>query len=365
MSGIELQIAKTLSQFKLDVNLVLPGQGVSAIVGASGSGKSTLLRCIAGLDAPHTGRIVVNGECWLDSETQHCVPVHRRSIGYVFQDANLFSHLTVRGNLDYGWKRITAAKRRVSYDEAVDLLGISALLERYPTRLSGGERQRVAIARALLTSPSLLLFDEPLSALDERSKSDILPCLERLHQELSIPMIYVSHAVREVARLADYLVSLQAGRVLAQGPLMEQMARLDGPFAADFDHGCVIAGHISAHDEDDHLSTFEFPGGQLLIAQSALTPGQQVRVYIPAADVSVTLSKPVDSSILNILPATIDAIVPQGASQWLLRLSLGENTHTVLLLARITRRSGRQLALHAGKKVFVQIKSVSLMRAQR
>lgn len=364
MTMIEARFHKTQGDFALDVDLSLPGRGVSALFGTSGSGKTTLLRCIAGLERPHSGRLVVNGETWQDSEQKNWLPPHQRAIGYVFQEANLFPHLTVRANLDYGWKRIAATERRVQIDDVVNLLGLESLLTRYPAGLSGGERQRVAIARALLTSPRLILMDEPLSALDDAGKHEILPYLERLHHELSVPMLYVSHAVREVARLADYLVTLKGGRVVSHGPLIEQMARLDATFVADAEHGSVIEGRVAGHDDEDHLTLLEFSGGKLMVGQQPLPLGQPVRVYIPAADVSLALIKQQHTSILNILPARIEEIVPQGESQLLVRLALGQGADRVPLLARITRKSGRQLALQPGLNVYAQIKSVSLMRAQ-
>ncbi|TPW09531.1 MAG: molybdate transport system ATP-binding protein [Halothiobacillaceae bacterium] len=217
-----------------------------------------------------------------------------------------------------------------------------------------------------------MLLDEPLSALDETGKQEILPYLERLHHELSIPMIYVSHVVREVARLADYLVVLRDGRVVSQGTLIEQMARLDTTFINDADHGSVIEGCVVAHDDQDHLTTLECGGGQLMVGRQSLSLGERVRLYIPAADVSLTLIRDQQTSILNILPATIEEIVPQGEAQLLVRLALGDGAEPIgailespRLLARITRRSGRQLALQPGLRIYAQIKSVSLMRAQR
>ena len=206
--GIQAQFKLSYSGFALDVDLALPGRGISAIYGASGSGKTSLLRCIAGLDRA-VGQLCVNGEVWQDES--HFLPPHQRSLGYVFQEASLFAHLTVRGNLDYGLNRLAPAQRKVSLDHALDLLGIAHLMERKPEGLSGGERQRVAIARALLTSPRLLLMDEPLAALDLPRKREILPYLERLHTELDIPLLYVSHSPDELARLADHLVVLELG----------------------------------------------------------------------------------------------------------------------------------------------------------
>jgi len=205
--------------FALEVDCEIPGRGITALFGRSGCGKTTLLRCIAGLERIARAQIRFNGDIWQDDT--HFIPTHRRSVGYVFQESSLFPHLDVRGNLEFGLRRVPAAQRRIRFDEAVTLLGLEALLKQRAQQLSGGERQRVAIARALLTSPQLLLMDEPLSSLDQTSKAEILPHLERLHDELSIPVLYVSHALGEVMRLADHLVMLDAGRVQAAGPLQE------------------------------------------------------------------------------------------------------------------------------------------------
>jgi molybdate transport system ATP-binding protein len=221
--------------FTLDIDVDLPAGGVTAVFGRSGSGKTTLLRCIAGLEQTLDGSLIVNGETWQDGSYRR--PVHQRALGYVFQEARLFPHLSVAANLDFGRRRIAESERRVSLAQVVELLGIAHLLERRPERLSGGERQRVAIARALATSPRLLLMDEPLAALDQARKQEILPYLERLHDELAIPVLYVSHSPDEVARLADHIVLMEDGRAVAQGPLTETLARVDLPLRLGEDVG--------------------------------------------------------------------------------------------------------------------------------
>lgn len=361
MSGVQASFRIEMGGFDLDVALSAPGKGITALFGPSGSGKTSVLRCLAGLERPQQGFLVVNGETWQDSRHGIWLPPHRRAIGYVFQDARLFPHLSVRGNLEYGLRRIPAASRRVSFDDAVALLGLDDLLQRRPEHLSGGERQRTAISRALLTSPSLLLMDEPLSALDEASKQDILPYLERLHRELSIPVFYVSHAIKEVARLADYLVLIGKGRVVAQGALHELLTLPELQGLGDDDRGSVIEAVVAGHDVDNHLTSLDFQGGSLWVGQQSLPIGHKVRVYIPASDVSLTLVRHQYTSILNILEARIEQMVPLGAAQMLLRLSLGDST--TALLVRITRKSTAHLALQPGLKVYAQIKSVSLMRA--
>lgn len=344
--------------FRLDVDLDLPSRGVSALFGHSGSGKTSCLRCFAGLDRPREGYLQVAGERWQDSARGDFLPAHRRAIGYVFQDANLFPHLSVRGNLEFGQRRIAARERKVALDQALELLGIGHLLERLPSALSGGERQRVGIARALVTSPRLLLMDEPLASLDLKRKQEVLPYLERLHEELDIPVIYVSHAPDEVARLADHLVLLEDGQVRASGPLKELLLRTDLPFASDDDAEAVIDGQASAYDARYGLVELCLPGSEarLRLPHAALQAQQRVRVKIKARDVSLSLQRAEGSSLLNLLPVTVDSWQVLDA-QVLLTLRLGEQR----LLARITRYSFDQLGIHAGQAIWAQIKSVSLL----
>lgn len=356
MTEIVARFSTRLGDFSLDVDLQLPGQGVIALFGHSGSGKTTILRCLAGLE--HVpGRLVVNGELWQDEKT--FLPVHKRPIGYVFQEASLFPHLTVEQNLGFGLKRISPSARHLDINQVVDWLGISHLLGRKPQRLSGGERQRVAIARALLTSPRLLLMDEPLSALDSNSKADILPYLEHLHDELAIPVIYVSHSPDEVARLADHLVLMEKGRVNACGPIAELMTRLDLSIARDREAESIIETVVDSHQPEYHLSQLSFPGGVVNTRMVSGAIGTSQRVRIHARDVSLSLKPHTDSSILNILPARILEFAPLTDWQVLVKLGLGEDA-SIPLLARITRRSAAHLDLKPGKKVFAQVKSVVL-----
>lgn len=342
--------------FRLDVALQLPGRGVSALFGPSGCGKTTLLRCIAGLTRPAEGRLLVNGESW--QEGPAFLPPHRRPLGYVFQEANLFPHLSIRGNLDYGMKRIAAAERRVALEQAIDLLGIGPLLERRPAGLSGGERQRVAIARALLTSPRLLLMDEPLAALDLARKNEFLPYLERLHDELEIPVVYVSHAPDEVARLADHLVIMDGGRTVASGPLGETLARLDPPLRLGEDAGVVLAGRVAERDRQWHLLRIEFAGGSLWTRDTGQALGQAVRLRILARDVSIARQPAAASSIVNCLSARVDALADDThPALALVRVRCGDAG----ILARLTHRSAAALALAPGADVWIQIKAVALI----
>ncbi|MDP1995769.1 MAG: molybdenum ABC transporter ATP-binding protein, partial [Gallionella sp.] len=274
-------------------------------------------------------------------------------------EASLFPHLSVRQNLEYGLKRIPPEQRRVQLEQAVEWLGLGKLIGRdSPAGLSGGERQRVAIARALLTSPRLLLMDEPLSALDAASKREILPYLERLHGELDIPVIYVSHALDEVARLADQLVLMEQGRVVASGALNEVLGRLDLPTAHLDDAGAVIEAGVAAHDEEYHLTRLDFSGGSLWVSKVERAIGSVVRARVLARDVSIATAMPHGSSISNILEARIDEIRDEGPDRVNLRMSVGSGK---LLLSRITRRSRDQLGLAPGMEVFAQVKSVALI----
>lgn len=354
-SGIKARFRAGFRTFSLDVDVSLPGQGVTVLFGPSGCGKTTLLRCVAGLQ-PAEGELRVDGEVWQDDN--NFVPVHRRALAYVFQETSLFSHLSVRGNLLYGYKRVPAARRRVAFEDAVSWLGVEALLERRPGGLSGGQRRRVAIARALLTSPRLLLMDEPLAGLDLRSKAEILPYLERLHGDLDIPVIYVTHSPDELARLADYVVAMENGRVLASGSLAETLARLDLPIRLGDDTGVVIDGTIAEVDAAWHLARVDFPDGSLWIRDPGLPPGRRARVRILARDVSLA-SAPGTTSIQNVLPAVVDAVADdEHASQALVRMRVGDT----VILARLTKRSASSLGVSPGKPLWVQVKSAALIQ---
>jgi len=300
---------------------------------------------------------------WQEPGRRRFIPTHQRPIGYVFQEASLFPHLSVRRNLEYGWRRTAETARRVVFDEAVGLLGIERLLEREPARLSGGERQRVAIARALLTSPRLLLMDEPLSALDEKSKAEIIPYLERLHDELAVPVLYVSHSIDEVARLADHLVLLERGEVRAAGPLGELFARLDLPIARSEEAEVVLDTVVAGRDEAFELTWLDFPGGRLSFYCGLPAVGERIRLRIYARDVSIALTERDDSSILNTLPAKVLEIADLDPARQLVKLAVGpEGGSTSSMLARITRKSRVHLGLEPGKRVFAQVKSVALAR---
>lgn len=356
-SFIEARLQLARADFALDVDLHLPGHGVTALFGPSGCGKTTCLRALAGLERAQ-GRVAVNRSVWQDDAQRQWLPTHRRALGYVFQEASLFAHLSVQKNIAYGLRRTPAARRKVPQERAVELLGIGHLLQRMPATLSGGERQRVAIARALATSPEVLLMDEPLAALDAQRKAEVLPYLEQLQRSLGIPIIYVSHSMDEVARLAQHMVLLRAGRVVAQGPVAELLSSLELPLAQGDLASAVVSARVQVHDGGDHLSTLAFDGGQLqLVMHRPRAVGTPVQLRVQARDVSISLTRPEDSSILNILPAQILGLREDGPGQAMVSLQAG-NTR---LLARITAHSARALRLQAGMPVFAQIKGMAIL----
>ncbi|MHB8473954.1 MAG: molybdenum ABC transporter ATP-binding protein [Gammaproteobacteria bacterium] len=356
MTDIDADLRLTRGEFNLAAQFQAPGYGITALFGASGAGKSLLLRSVAGLESAVQGQLHVAGECWQDSSRGWFLPAHRRPIGYVFQEASLFAHLSVRGNLEYGYKRVAPKARTVAWDQAIELLGIAALLQRQPTFLSGGERQRVAIARALLTGPRLLLMDEPLAALDQASKAEILPYFARLSAALAIPVLYVTHASDEVARLADYLVLLARGAVVAQGALTEMLTRLDLPIAHGDSAEAVLNAQVAEHDTGYQLTYLECASGRFAIPQIDAPIGSSARLRIAARDVSLTLAPPQGTSILNILPVRLIAISDDRPGQVMLAL----DANGARLLARITRKSLAQLHLEVGQALYAQIKSVAL-----
>jgi len=347
--------------FTLNADLSLPGDRVSALFGPSGSGKTTCLRAIAGLERAADAYVAVNGEVWQDDAQDIFVPAHQRAVGYVFQNAALFTHLTVAQNLNYGRQRVPVAQQRVPLEQVVELLGLAGLMKRQPGTLSGGERQRVAIARALATSPKLMLMDEPLASLDAKRKAEILPYLEKLRDQLHIPIIYVSHASDEVARLADHLVLLDTGHVTDSGVTGDLMTRLDLSLAHGDTAGAIVQATISSHEPAYHLTLADFPGGRLCVPQQMMGAGQSLRIRIQARDVSLTLAPQTGTSILNILPVTVTALSDDSPGQMMVRL---DATGTPLL-ARITRKSADTLGLATlqgtGQLVYAQVKGVAIL----
>lgn len=356
--AIQCELAR--GGFRLQLDLQLPPQGITALFGASGSGKTSALRVIAGLERTARGRICVGDALWQDSEHGHFVPTHQRAVGYVFQEACLFEHLSVEDNLKFGFKRTPPDQRQRDWGqvlELLDLLGVAHLRKRWPQGLSGGERQRVTLARAVAASPRLLLMDEPLAALDAARKAEVLPYLERVNAELQLPIVYVSHALDEVARLADHLVLMHAGQVQAQGETADLLSAVELPLAHGEGAGAVLHSTVVRHDEADHLTLTQFDGGTLTVPRHRAPVGSPVRVRVQARDVSLTLTQQTGTSILNILPATVLAVTPESPGQVMVLLQLGNQR----LLARLTQRSATALDLQPGKPVWAQIKGVAIL----
>jgi molybdate transport system ATP-binding protein len=359
---VEVCVEHRLGQFDLNASFTSQGR-LTALFGRSGSGKTSLVNVVSGLIAPRRGRVVVDGQILLDTDRNIFVPVHKRRIGYVFQEARLFPHLTVRQNLLFGrWFSSRQPGATAAFggdlDGVLDLLGIGHLLERGPSGLSGGEKQRVAIGRALLARPRLLLMDEPLASLDEARKAEILPYIERLRDEAGVPIIYVSHAMAEVARLATTLVTLDQGVVTACGPTAQVMSRLGvAGLSGAAEAGSLIEGEVTGHDAEFGLTRLTTRAGTLQVARSSAPIGARLRVRILASDVLISLREPVDVSALNILPGRIVEIGPRGQGSAVeLRLDCGGET----LLSRLTAKSASHLGLQPGSRVFAVIKSVSI-----
>ena len=358
MSALSVSVSHRLGAFALEVAFEAPA-GVTALFGRSGSGKTSLVNVIAGLLEPRQGRVAVGDHVLLDTARSVAVPRHRRRIGTVFQEGRLFPHLTVRQNLLFGRLFAPRGEPGAEPGAVVEMLGIGPLLDRRPAGLSGGEKQRVAIGRALLAKPRLLLMDEPLSALDDSRKAEILPYVERLRDEAGVPIVYVSHSVAEVARLADTLVVLDAGRVSAAGPAAEILSRLNvAPLAGAREAGAVLDARVASHDEAFALTTLATAAGPLRVPRVALPPGASLRIQIPARDVMLSLGAPLGTSALNALPATVAEIRPveAGGASADLRLACGD----AVILARITRLSLVEMGLRPGSAVFAVVKSVAL-----
>ena len=350
-------VNRRAESFNLNIDTVFPSSGVTAIFGHSGSGKTTFLRCLAGLTKPTKALIKVNNRVWQDDK--RFVKTHQRPLGYVFQEASLFSHLTGSGNLRFAIKRAGEPLEQAFYDKVIEILGISTALTRYPEQMSGGERQRIAIARALLIRPKLLLMDEPLASLDQARKQEILPYLEKLRSEIDIPIIYVSHSMDEIARLADQVIVLEQGQIAAQGELTQVFSRVDLPLHLQEQTGVIIKGQIIEQDKRWHLCKVAFAGGEIWVRDSGETLNAQVRTRILARDVSLALHPQEDSSIVNKLYGTVLEIVPdEDKAMCLVRLKVGNE----FIIARLTHRSAHKLDVQVGSQLWAQIKSVAIVR---
>jgi len=352
-----------VGKFFLDAAFTAPARGVTALFGPSGCGKTTVLRCVAGLLRLPDGFCSIDGEVWQDKNNAFA-PTYRRPIGYVFQEPSLFPHLTVRRNLLYGAPRGGVGARSIAFGDVVDLLGAALLLDRSPRNLSGGERQRVAIGRALLSQPKLLLMDEPLSALDRAAKEEIAPFIERLRDRHLLPIVYVSHDIAEVERLADHVVLMEKGRVIASGPLSDVESDLSLPLARAFDAGVSLNGVVEAYDADYGLLTLSVRGGRVVSPARAGAVGETRRIRIAARDVSLARERPGPSSILNVLPARLVSVRQVDLNEIVAALALGEEGVGERLLARVTRKSWEALELAGGAPVYAQVKAVALGAAQ-
>ena len=334
---IRLRHKLTKGDFVLDVDVEIPDAGITGIFGKSGSGKTTLLRCIAGLER---------------GASEAGLPAHKRNVGYVFQQPTLFPHLDVRGNIEFGAKR--AMSNRVDGSQVIDILRLGSFLDRKPDTLSGGEAQRVAIAAALLRSPDLVLMDEPLASLDRARKDELLPYFDRLHDELSVPVVYVSHDIEEIGRLCDHLVLLENGRVTASGDLFDVLSRVDVPLLSGRNAGVVL--WASAVEVEDGLTKFHFADGDIWVPGVFATDAAPLRLRIAASDVSICRERPSQTTILNVLRVTVDAVHRVDDAISLVRLDAGNQ----VLLARVTNRSVARLELKPADRVFAQVKSVTV-----
>lgn len=355
---LEVDIRHQFGGFTLEARFTTDS-GLTALFGRSGAGKTSLVNIIAGLLRPDRGKIVINGRVLVDTAQGIYIPMHRRRIGYVFQDPRLFPHLTVRQNLLYGRWFTPADERRESFEHVIELLGIGALLDRGPALLSGGERQRVAIGRALLTSPHLLLMDEPLAALDEARKSEILPYIERLRDANRVPIVYVSHSVPEITRLATTMVLLSDGKLAAVGALPAVMGRLDlFPLTGRYEAGAVLEMRVASHDEVYELTTLRSAAGALRVPRLDVDIGTSLRVHVRARDVLLALNPPEEISALNVLSGRVAEIGALDGAMADVRLDLSGET----LLARVTRLTLDRLNLVPGRPVFAIIKTVAIDR---
>ncbi|MDO8608383.1 MAG: molybdenum ABC transporter ATP-binding protein [Phaeospirillum sp.] len=355
---LKLSVRRRQGAFQLDVDLAA-GAGVTALYGRSGSGKTSVINMVAGLARPDSGRIEVDGKVLFDSAAGIDLAPERRRLGYVFQEHRLFPHLSVRGNLVFGRNRLPAAERGVDFDQVVEVLGIGSLLDRRPANLSGGEKQRVAIGRALLASPRILLMDEPLAALDSARKAELLPFIATLSRRFAIPILYVSHAMDEVLRLADTLALMDAGRVAVAGPLERLMADPAlRPLTGRYEAGAVVSAIVASHDAAYGVSRLSFAGGTLLVSRNDFPVGAKVRVRIHARDIAIAIDPPERVSIRNVLPAVVSSVTPADSFLVDVVLSCGGAP----LWVQITALAQAQLGLVPGMRVHALIKALTIAR---
>lgn len=359
MSQITARFKGQLDQFQLDVDFTIPSIGVTALFGQSGCGKTTVLRCLAGLERVDDGDLHINGEVWQDRS--RFVKPHHRPVGYVFQDANLFDHLDVKGNLLFGHKRSLKKRDGTSFEDVVRLMGLSALVDRPVQMLSGGERQRVAIGRALLSNPKILLMDEPLSALDRFAKEEIIPYLQKMHEALSIPIIYISHDSEEVERLADHLILMEKGKIVKSGPLLDMLSDPKLFIAKSSKTASVLEAEIKSFDDKDQLTRLQLSDKAFYVPGYVGAIGEKRRVRIVATDVSLALDKPSKTTILNVFSSKILEIAAIDEARYNVVLELG----TGKLIARISKRSLNHFGFQIGQTVYAQVKAVSMVERRK
>jgi molybdate transport system ATP-binding protein len=353
---LDVSLKSLQGNFSIDATFRSEAAGVTALFGRSGAGKTSIINMVAGLLRPDQGHIIAGGRCLFDSRTSLDLAPEKRRVGYVFQEGRLFPHLSVRANLTYGMRLTPKGERYVKFDQVVELLGLEALVERRPAKLSGGEKQRVAIGRALLTSPSVLLMDEPLASLDFARKAEVLPFIARLSRQFSVPILYVSHSLEEILNLADAMVVLEAGRAVASGKIEELMSRPDLQSLTGYaDCGVILSTVVQSHSEAAGLSSLRFEGEILKVPRLDVSIGSKVRVRIEARSVAIALVPPEQISVQNIIPATIEEITRKNGCLVDVKLDIG-----CPLLARITPHALADLNLAPGMRVFAVIKSVAV-----
>jgi len=353
---LEAKFKMNYPGFNLDVELNLPAKGVTVVFGPSGSGKTTLLRCLSGLERAPSGTLKLDDQVWQDEGI--FIPIHQRKVGLVFQESRLFPHLSIQQNLLYGYQRTQSVERNLHLDEVVEVLGLAALLKRAPDKLSGGEKQRVAIGRALLTSPKLLLMDEPLASLDMQRKAEIIPFIKRIEDEFKTPIIYVTHSVDEVLQLVDTMVILQAGKVANFGPVQEVFSDVQlREVLGEEQLGAVLETSVAGHDEEFELTRLDFMGQTLNVPKQNIDVGQNLRVHIHSKDVSLSTAPPAGvTSVLNILQAKVAKIGTLGGYSVDIELDAGRP-----ILATITRKSLANLNLKPGQPVYAHIKAIKMV----
>ncbi len=354
---LDIRYKKSFGNFVLDADFSMPDRGITILFGPSGCGKSTLLNCIAGLEKADDAYFKLNDAIYDDSNKQYKTACHDRRIGYVFQDSRLFPHMNVSDNLYYGYKRLDDTQQLLKFEQVIEKFSLTDLLEKFPHQLSGGQKQRVALGRALLSNPKLLILDEPMSALDHAAKQELLPYIECIHQELTIPIIYVSHDLTEVLQLGDYILVINEGKIIDHGDLVDlcvSQPLLTQTEGASF----ILHGSVSDVDKNHHISTVHCEGYDVLLSGNLLEPQQDVRILVHAKDVSISLEHAGDSSILNILPVTINHIHEPKNGKHLVECLLNETR----ILAMISIRSVLNLGLERGKRVFAQFKATAMVR---